>query len=154
MKTWMMVLLLFMPQHVMAAPMTVDADRFELIQGEQRADFFGHVVVKRDDMTLKADQMRVWYQQDETTGKKTLKKVHAVDNVVIDTPDSKGSANTATFTTDSDMLVMVGEAKMISKQGTVEGERIVYNIKTKDTKVINDQKGGQVHFTFEEKDSE
>ncbi len=150
MKTWIIILLLMVTNDVLAAPMTVDADRFELIEGEQRADFFGHVVVKRDDMILKANQMRVWYQQDDKTGKKTLKKVRAMDNVVIDTPDSKGSANTATFNTDSDMLVMVGQAKMTSKQGTVEGEHIAYNIKTKDTKVINDQKGGQVHFTFEE----
>jgi lipopolysaccharide export system protein LptA len=154
MKLWMIILLLALPQCVAAAPMTVDADRFELVQGEQRADFFGHVVVKRDDMILKADEMRVWYQQVEETGKKTLEKVEATGHVTIFTPDSQGSSDLATFMTGSDILVMKGKANMTSTQGTVEGEHIEYNVKTKDTKVIGGQDNGQVRFTFDDTESE
>ena len=151
MKTWMLTLLLLMPQILMAEPMTVDADRFELVQDKQQADFFGHVVIKRDDMTLKADKVRVWYQEDKVTHKKVLKKAEAKGHVWIDTPDSKGNSDYALFTTDSDILVMKGHAQMTSKQGTIEGEHITYNIKTKDTKVLGSKEGGQVRFTFDEK---
>jgi len=150
MKSFIMIACLLCPSWAMAG-MTVDADRFELVQEEQRADFFGHVVVIRDDMTLKADKMKVWYQQDKKSGKKTLKRVHAMGQVVIDTPDSKGAAESAVFVTDSDTLDMTGKAHMTSKQGTVEGEHIAYNIKTKNTKVVGSDAGEQVRFIFEDK---
>jgi len=149
MKLIIVVIFLLFPHWVNAA-MTVDADRFELVQEEERADFFGHVVVIRDEMTLKADKMKVWYQQDSKTGKKILKKVYATGHVLIDTPDSKGAAETAVFEANSDMLDMTGKAHMTSKQGKVEGDHIAYNIKTKDTKVVGGQDGKQVRFTFED----
>jgi len=133
-----------------AEAMTVDADRFELIQGKQQADFFGHVVIKRGDMTLKAEKVRVWYQEDEKTGKRVLKQAEAIGKVDIDTPDSKGKSDYALFTTTSNILVMKGHAHMTSQQGTVEGEHITYNTKTKDTKVVGGDSGKQVRFTFDE----
>jgi len=152
MKLWMIFSMLLMPNLAMAGAMTVDADRFELMQTEQRADFFGHVVIQRDDMTLKGDKVRVWYEEDKKTGKKVLKKAEATGHVLIDTDDSKGASDYALFTTDSDMLIMKGHATMTSKQGTVSGEHIAYNVVTKDTKVMGTQESGQVHFTFDEQE--
>ncbi len=148
-----MILLAFLwlPNIVFAGGMTVDADRFELMQEQHRADFFGHVIIQRDDMTLKGDKVRVWYEEDKATGKKVLKKAEATGHVLIDTDDSKGQSDYALFTTDSDMLIMKGNATMTSKQGTVSGEHIAYNVKTKDTKVMGSKESGQVHFTFDEK---
>ncbi len=150
MKYWLLLVLL-LPATVCATGMTVDADRFELMREQQRADFFGHVVIHRDDMTLKADKVRVWYKEDKKTGKKVLKKAEATGHVLIDTVDSKGQSDYALFTPDSDMLIMKGRATMTSSQGTVAGEYIAYNVKTKDTKVMGSQAGGQVRFTFDEK---
>ncbi len=149
MKLVLLLVLLLLPNWALAA-MTVDADRFELVQGKSQADFYGHVVIQRDDMTLMADKVRVWYKENTETGKKTLKKAEANGHVIIDTPDSKGRSDYALFTTGSDMLLMKGNAHMTSQQGTVEGEHIAYNIKTKDTKVMSGQAGKQVRFTFDE----
>jgi lipopolysaccharide transport protein LptA len=151
MKRWVILLALLMPNLALAGAMTVDADRFELMQAQQRADFFGHVIIKRDDMTLKGDKVRVWYEEEKQTGKKVLKKAEATGHVLIDTDDSKGASDYALFTTDSDMLIMKGNATMTSKQGTVSGEHIAYNVVTKDTKVMGSKASGQVHFTFDEK---
>jgi lipopolysaccharide transport protein LptA len=152
MKRWVILLTLLMPNLALAGAMTVDADRFELMQELQRADFFGHVIIKRDDMMLKGDKVRVWYEEDKKTGKKVLKKAEATGDVLIDTDDSKGASDYALFTTDSDMLIMKGNATMTSKQGTVSGEHIAYNVVTKDTKVMGSKARGQVHFTFDEQE--
>ncbi len=149
MKLSVWLILLLLPSWALAA-MTVDADRFELVQGKQQADFYGHVVVKREDMTLKAEKVRVWYQDNKTTGKRVLKQAEAIGKVDIDTPDSKGKSDYALFTTTSNVLVMKGNAHMTSQQGTVEGEHITYNTKTKDTKVVGGDSGKQVRFTFDE----
>lgn len=138
--------------HAMAEPMTVDADKFELFSTEQRADFFGHVVVHRQAMVLKANQVRVWYK--EVNGKKELHSVKATGNVLIDTPENKGSSDYATFSAVTDLLVLTGHARMVNKQGTLEGEQIEYNTATEGTRVLSGDSGKQVHFTFEEKASE
>ena len=150
MKYWFVLSLFLLPNAVWAASMTVDADRFELVQGKQQADFFGNVVIKRGDMMIKAEKVRVWYQEDEKTGKKVLKQAEAMGKVDIVTDDSKGKSDYALFTTASSILVMKGNAYMTSKQGTVEGEHITYNTDTQDTKVVGGDSGKQVRFTFDE----
>ncbi|MDX8388216.1 MAG: LptA/OstA family protein [Ghiorsea sp.] len=131
-----------------AASMTVDADKFELFQTEQRADFFGHVVVHRENMVLKADQMHVWYKDVE--GANELQRVKAKGNVFIETAQHKGTSNKASFSADTDMLILTGDARMESDQGILEGEQIEYNTVTEDTKVLQGKKDSQVHFSFEE----
>ncbi len=147
---YILLLCILIPHVAFAASMTVDADRFELVQGEQQADFFGHVVIKREGIILKADKVRVWYQEDKKTEKKVLRRAEAEGNVKIDTLDSHGKSDYAQFTAASNILVMKGNARMTSKQGTVEGEHITYNTKTKDTKVVGGDSGKQVRFTFDE----
>ncbi|MDQ6983920.1 MAG: LptA/OstA family protein [Ghiorsea sp.] len=150
MKKWLLLCLL-MPQMLWAAePMTVNADRFVLVQDKQQVDFFGHVVIQREGMTLKADKVRVWYQEDEESGKKVLKQVEAIGHVDIDTGDSKGQSQYALFTASSNILVMKGDAFMVSQQGRVEGEHITYHTLTKNTKVVGGDSGKQVRFIFDE----
>ena len=131
-----------------AITMTVDADKFELFQTEKRAEFFGHVVVQREEMVLKADFMTVWYQ--EVNGKNELKRVKAKGNVFIDTPENKGTSKLATYSADTEMLIMSGEARMVGDQGVLEGEQIEYNTKTEDTRVLKGAEDKQVHFIFED----
>ncbi|HIP06858.1 MAG TPA: lipopolysaccharide transport periplasmic protein LptA [Mariprofundaceae bacterium] len=150
MRAGIFLLCLLLPHALLAEPMTVDADKFVLVQDKQQVDFFGHVVIKRDDMILRADKVRVWYQEDKATGKKVLKQAEAIGHVDIDTEDSKGKSDYALFTANSNILVMKGDAFMVSKQGKVEGEHITYNTVTKDTKVVGGESGKQVRFTFDE----
>ena len=132
-----------------ATTMTIDADKFELFQTNQRAEFFGHVVVHREDMVLKADQMTVWYR--EVNKKNELKYVKATGHVVIDTPENKGTSKEATYSAETEMLVMTGEAHMVSEQGELNGEQIEYNTATKDTRVLKDEtEDKQVQFIFED----
>ena len=133
-----------------AITMTLDADKFELFQTEQRAEFYGHVVVHREEMVLKADFMTVWYQ--ETNGKNELKRVEAKGNVLIDTPENKGTSNLASYSANTEMLIMSGEARMVNDRGVLEGEQIEYNTKTEDTRVLKGEENQQVHFTFEDED--
>lgn len=150
MKQWLVLLGILMPCVLDAAPMVVNADQFELVQGEQRAVFTGHVVATQDDLLMKADQMTLWYVQDEMTGKKKLNHGKAVGNVWLQTKESTGSAQQATFAADSEILVLQGKARMISESGVVEGEYIEYHMQTKDTQVLKGTSREQVRFTFDE----
>jgi len=145
-------LLILSPVFAHAKAMTVDADKFELYEKEQRAEFYGNVIVHRDAMILKAEHITIWYE--EAQRKKTLKSVVAVGKVLIHTPQHKGSAKKASFSTASDLLILTGDARMESERGVVKGDQIEYNTVTENTQVISKEKDTQVHFTFEEKPNE
>lgn len=131
-----------------ADTMTVDADRFELYQDKQRAEFYGHVVVHRQDMVLKADKVLIWYQ--EIAGKQELKSLHATGHVVIHTKAKQASADKATFEAGSDMLILTGDAQVKDENSVLEGEIIEYNTTTENMKVLKGKSGKQVTFTFSE----
>jgi len=131
-----------------AQPMTVDADKMELFQQAQRADFYGSVEVHRENMVLKADKMNVWYESMD--GETKLKKAQANGHVMITTPTQKGWADQAVFTANNHILVLTGHAKMENEQSVLQGEKIQYNTITEDVKVLKGKAGEQVHFSFDE----
>ncbi|WP_038247137.1 lipopolysaccharide transport periplasmic protein LptA [Ghiorsea bivora] len=131
-----------------AETMTVDADRFELFQEDKRADFYGHVVVHRHDMVMKADKVKVWYQ--EIDGKNELKSLDATGHVMITTKVKQGSADRATFEAGSELLVLTGHAQVKDENSVLEGEVIEYHTATENIKVLKGKSGKQVQFTFGE----
>ncbi len=139
-------------QLIYAETVTIDADTFELIHVENRGEFAGHVIVHRGDMLLKSDFMTIIYHKLE--GRNALKSAKATGNVIIETPEHTGSADQATFSTASEMLILTGSARVIGKQGELAGEQIEYNTKTKETRVLKGEVDKQVKFTFGEETSE
>lgn len=163
MKWWLMVWVLCCAQVVYAQTdsvetnraetsgaqkMTVDADRFELFQEDKRAEFYGHVVVHRQGMVMKAEQVKVWYQ--DVGGKNKLKSLVATGHVVITTQAKQGSANQATFEAGSEMLILTGNAQVKDENSVLKGEVIEYNTATENIEVRKGSSEKQVQFTFGE----
>ena len=131
--------------------MTVDADRFELFQENKRTEFYGHVVVHRQGMVMKANQVKVWYQ--DIDGKNELKSLLATGDVVITTKVKQGSADRATFEAGSEVLILTGNAQVKDEKSVLKGEVIEYNTATENIKVRKGKSGKQVQFTFGEEGS-
>ncbi len=144
---WVIPLLLW-AQTLVAAPMTIDADRFEMHKDKKRADFFGHVEVHRDDVVIKADTMKVWYQEKQ--GKNELKEVQADGHVRITTATKQGEADHARFKAGSQTLLLKGNARVRSEGNVVEGEEIEYHMQTERIHVRKGKAGKQVRFIFDE----
>ncbi|MDQ6988958.1 MAG: lipopolysaccharide transport periplasmic protein LptA [Mariprofundaceae bacterium] len=142
--------LMCLPSWLVAAPMVVDADHFELVQDKQRAVFTGHVVATQGELIIKADKMTLWYVKNASTGKSKLNKAKAVGHVWIKTAENIGSADIATFAADSKILVLKGNARMQSEDGEVLGQHIEYNMQSKDSTVLKGLSEEQVRFTFDE----
>ena len=131
-----------------AQTMSVDADRFELFQEDQRADFYGHVAVHHQDMVMKADKIMVWYQ--DIDGKNELKSLDATGHVIITTKVKQGSADRATYQAGSELLILTGHAQVKDENSVLEGEVIEYHTATENIKVLKGKSGKQVQFTFGE----
>jgi len=134
-----------------AEPLRVDADKFELAQDSQQAEFIGHVIATRDDVKLTANRMTIWYEKDEKTQKNIFKRAKAIGNVEVLSADTKALAQEVSLSADSNIVVLKGEASISSPQGYLTGEHIEYDTQTKNTKVLPSESGGKAHFVFEEK---
>jgi len=134
-----------------AEPLHVDADKFELAQDSQQAEFIGHVIATRDDVKLTANRMTIWYEKDEKTQKNIFKRAKAIGNVEVLSADTKALAQEVSLSADSNIVVLKGEASISSPQGYLTGEHIEYDTQTKNTSVLPSETGGKAHFVFEEK---
>lgn len=131
--------------------MTVVADRFELFQENKRAEFYGHVVVHRQGMVMKANQVKVWYQ--DIDGKNELKSLLATGNVVMTTQIKQGSADRVTFEAGSEVLILTGNAQVKDEKNVLKGDVIEYNTVTENIQVHKGKSNQQVRFTFDKKGS-
>ncbi len=133
-------------QSLFAETITVDAEKMELLNLQKQAEFYGNVVVQRENMLIQADYMRLLYE--EKKGENLLKSGFLKGHVYIETPEHKGWSDEATFTTATELLILSGNAKVESGQGLLHGEVIEYNASTKETQVLKGEVNEQVKFTF------
>ena len=133
-------------QPLLAETITVDAEKMELFNLKKEAEFYGNVIVKREKMLLKSDYMRLLYK--ERNGENKLKSGYLKGDVYIETVEHKGWADEATFTAETELLILKGRAKVESSQGMLQGEVIQYNTRTRETKVLKGEVNEQVKFTF------
>ncbi|MFO0725183.1 MAG: LptA/OstA family protein [Myxococcota bacterium] len=104
----------------------------------------GDVVIRRDDVTVCCDEA------DATFADNKIQRVECRGRVVIVRPDGTWArADLAVFEAKSDQVTLTGGARVKSPEGTLEGEKIIYQISTDQLEVA----GKQSRFHFVPKSS-
>ncbi len=130
-------------------PIEVTADSLEVLQEESKATFTGHVVAIQGDLRLTADSMNVFYaKREEAKGKKApkaaakeenaIKKIDAVGNVFLATPEETASGATATYDVDEQEIHLNGHVVLTRGKNVLEGENLVYNFATGKSKIVSE----------------
>ncbi len=105
-------------------PIVIEADQLVFKKKENLAVYKGNVSIKRGDIKIKSDELDVYI------GKKgKLEKVIARGNVRFSKGKSiEGSAKLAIL--EEDKITLKGNAKIKQNSNIIEGDIIVYDIKT------------------------
>ena len=148
MKHFGFILLWIFTVPAYAATITAKADKMDLFHHESRLLLNGHVEVSKPDLLLKSDKMTIDYFDEN--GRKKVKQATAEGSVQIETEGHEGWADQAVYHAERELLVLTGNAKVKSSQGIVAGEKIEYNMVTKETQVIKGDADEQVRITFGE----
>lgn len=113
--------------HDTEAPLDVDAERIEVRDKEKIAVFSGSVKVVQGDLTLTADEMRVYYQQ-VGDGDPTIQRLDASGNVRLISPTDKARARNGVYDVEERTVTMTGDVQLQRRQDVLNGQRLQVNL--------------------------
>jgi lipopolysaccharide export system protein LptA len=123
------------------APISIDADKLQVFDKEQRAVYTGNVVVVQGETTMKAAHMTVFYEranQDQqpvepgtaNPGGAALRRVEAKGGVVITSKDQIAKGDNGILDRENDRMILTGNVSLSQGENITKGERLFYNLTT------------------------
>ena len=123
------------------APISIDADKLQVYDKEQRAVYSGNVVVVQGDTTMKAAHMTVFYERNNQEAQATenagggpggaqLKRVEAKGEVVITSKDQVAKGDNGVLDRENDRMILTGNVSLSQGDNITKGEKLFYNLST------------------------
>ena len=137
------------------APITIEANRMVSQENDNSVVFMGKVVAKQGAMTIRTDEMTVFYS-DNANGDKAagqLERLVCKNNVKITRDDWLGTGNRLDYFAKQQKAVLSGDAKAWNGPNMVSGKTITYYMKEKRSVVepgakADGKAGGRVRATL------
>lgn len=126
--------------------LTIQSDYAEVFHDRQEAIFYHNVVAKNAEMNVQSDRMRVRYTPSEDQKNKSssgpninqrIDTVEFFDRVfmrMLETGE-KIYSDYAIFDNAKQQLEAHGNLKIVRKEGTLLGERYIYDVKKRQSKI-------------------
>jgi lipopolysaccharide export system protein LptA len=94
------------------------------------ADFKGNVVAKQENITLKADQMFVYYNKENNQNSSNISKIITNGNVEIIDGAQTARGDTGEYIVRDEVMELKGSVTLTKNKDVIKGERLVYSFKT------------------------
>lgn len=117
-------------------PIVVTAQQLEVLQQQRQSIFTGEVVAKQGEMTLYAEKLIVFFQQDQDQ----VERMDAMGGVRVLHLDRVATAEKAVFRQAEETLVLVGDAEVIQGSNKVAGDEITVYLKENRTVIKSSEK--------------
>jgi len=133
-----------------STPIHIEADRMISQEQDNSVVFLGNVDARQGGITIRADEMTVYYtQSDKAKGKSSSNQVSKLickKNVEITQDDWLGTGNRMDYLAKERKVILSGDAKAWQGQNMVSGKTIIYYLDDKRSIVEQDKKksGGRV----------
>ncbi len=123
-------------------------DKFQYWVNKGRLEAIGKAVAMREGDRLEADKLIAIF--DEKNGKRTLRTLQAIGNVVITTPTEVLTGEKAIYQAKTDIAEISENVKITKGPNTLEGAKAQVNLKTNISKIFGSKEpgGGRVKGVF------
>nr|WP_320011033.1 lipopolysaccharide transport periplasmic protein LptA [uncultured Desulfobulbus sp.] len=132
-------------------PISIEANRMISQEKDNIVIFLGKVDARQGTLTIRADEMTVYYSAKPTQGKETdpsssrVEKLICKDNVKVSQDDWLGTGERMDYYALERKVVLQGDAKAWQGQNMVAGKTITYYLDKKRSVVEQDtSKNGRV----------
>lgn len=128
-----------------SAPIHIEADRMISQEQQNSVVFLGNVDAKQGDLTIRSNEMTVYYTQDKNkkkglNGSSEVKKLICRKNVEITQGDWLGTGNRMDYFAKDRKVILSGNAKAWQGPNMVSGKTITYYLDEKRSIVEQDKK--------------
>ncbi|MEZ5841466.1 MAG: LptA/OstA family protein [Hyphomicrobiales bacterium] len=132
-------------------PILIESETLVVQDGGKVATFSGNVVVQQNETTLTTHELKVYYEGDAVNGggQQRIKRIEAEGAVFVTNRDQTASGDRATFDMATEIVTMLGNVELTQDGSAVRGDKLVVNLKTKESRVeTNAKKPGRVQGLF------
>jgi lipopolysaccharide export system protein LptA len=119
-----------------SGPIKIEADVLEVHDKDKAATFTGNVLVTRNDTTIHAGKMTVFYAGSGATGTvglptadQQVKRIEMSGHVLFVQKDQQGSGDSAVYEKASEMMTMSGNVVLTQGQNVAKGQKLIVNMK-------------------------
>lgn len=133
-------------------PITIEADRAEVLDKEKRLIYSGNVVAVRGDMTVRAAAMTVFYDGDAVPtpnqaaperGNQSVRRINMTGKVFFSQNDQQATGDTAIYERTNETLTLEGNVILTKCQNVATGPKLVVNLRTNQAQ-LEGQPGSRV----------
>lgn len=123
-------------------PVTIEADSLEIRDKDSYAVFQGNVVVKQGESTMRARELKVFYQgtirvSPDSKRAKTandpaqrIRRIEALGGVVVTNKDQKAAGDRGVFDMPTNTATITGNVVVSQGPNVMRAERLVVDLKT------------------------
>ncbi|HOV05289.1 MAG TPA: LptA/OstA family protein [Kaistiaceae bacterium] len=131
-------------------PILIESETLVVQDGGKVATFSGSVVVQQNETKLTTNELKVYYDGDTTGGgRQRIKRIEADGNVFVTNQDQTASGDHAIFDMATEVVTMLGNVELTQNGNAVRGDKLVVNLKTKESRVeTSSGKPGRVQGLF------
>ncbi len=116
------------------SPITIESDRLETFEKGKLVVFSGHVKADKDTTVIHCDELSIFYQQKDGSGKEAdgemqsadIERIEAKENVTIKGDNGILTGDHAVLYNKSQKVVMTGRAVMKDGDNIIQGDRITF----------------------------
>ena len=131
------------------APIHIEADRMVSQEQNNSVVFMGNVEASQGKVTIRADEMTVYYTQTDKAKSKSssskVKKLICRGNVEVTQGDWLGTGKRMDYFAKNRKVILTGDAKAWQGQNMISGKTIIYYLDEKRSVVEQDKtKPGRV----------
>ncbi len=128
-----------------SSPIHIEADRMISQEQKNSVVFLGNVDAKQGDLTIRCEEMTVYYTQDKSKkktrgGSNEVKKLVCRKKVEITQGDWLGTGNRMDYLSKDRKVILSGNAKAWQGPNMVSGKTITYYLDEKRSIVEQDKK--------------
>lgn len=121
------------------APTKIRSDIMDIKRKNQTIDFFGNVIVEKEDSSMLADKMTVFYEEkdnkksssEEEVKESSIKRINAESNVKVFSEEFIATGNSGYYEPKENIFVLEGNVIVNNGTSVANGSRFVYNTITK-----------------------
>ncbi len=116
-------------------PINIKSESLSISTSNNIATFTDNVVVKQGDMTMKANEMKVYSERQKNATKNKFKRIEAFGKVFLNSPNREARSNKAIYDVVAGRIEMYENVYLKENGNTLQGSKFVYDLKSGQTAI-------------------
>jgi lipopolysaccharide export system protein LptA len=124
-------------RHDTTLPIEIAADSLEVRQEQQLATFSGNVDAVQGDLVLRADLLRVYYDQtDGEAEDAAVRRIEAEGNVVVSSPAETARGQRGSYDVAAGKVALAGQVVLTRDENVIRGDSLEIDLGTGVSRVV------------------